>query len=99
MKSWKDIFQEPVRREHADKVLQTVAHELEQNANKNKISRWAFLSALTAGVAGLVLWAKLSNEPAEGELEILALDEELLENLDFFDDLETLEEWDEQSDG
>jgi hypothetical protein len=99
MRSWKDIFNEPVRREHADKVLQAVACELEQNASKNKISRWAFLSALTAGVAGFVLWAKMSNEPAEGELEILALEEELLDDLDFFDELETLEEWDEQSDG
>ncbi len=103
MKKWSELFHEPVSPQYSDRVLSAAQLEMTQSLGAAKssrsTSRWAFISTLTLAALAAVFVFRRESRPHHDEIELLQHEHEMLTDADLFSDLETLEEWDGESDG
>ncbi len=102
MKTWQELLQQPMSKEYKDKVLAAAAREMAPHA-EGAIApskgfwvrpRFAFLAGLAAAFAGVLMFRR-QTRPRSEDVDFMDHDQDMLKDLDFYDDLETLEQWED----
>jgi len=101
MKTWQDLFDQKMPKDYSDRVLRAAEAEMTKAADeKAKLpkflsSRWSFVGGFAAAVLALVFLKNQDVRPRGDDMDMLGHDGEMLKDMDFFSELDTLEAWEE----
>ncbi len=101
MNKWQEFLNEPMSKPYTSRVMEAAQAEMAKGAVARPSIfaragiRWSFAAGFVALAAAFFINAQHNARPHGQDIDLMAHEDEMLKDADFFSELDTLEAWDE----